>query len=208
MMKRLVMATAAAGLILASSGPVEATIADLVVEPASGTLVNVNDTFRLDIWARFSESGQWNSADLVFEWDPNYLQLDGEIHNPFFSMSWWPSHAINSTWADGDAAYSVVVFVENVTQDTRVVSLNFTALAPVSLTRFDIVHAAGAYPSNPTTKVIDPTTSTDCLGQVYGVAMRVIPEPASLTMALLGLATGWGLLRRKAQAAPLRDPLR
>ena len=198
-MKKLAMILAVAGLILVGTGPVEATIVDLSVEPASGTSVQVNETFSLDIWARFAESGQWNTTDIIFEWDPAYLQLDGKTDNPIFGASFWPGHPINNTWADGDAGYSAWHYVTNITEDTRVVTLNFTALAVVPSTMFNIVLNATAYPAAPTTMVIDPTTFTDCHGQLYGAEIEVVPEPA--TMCLLGLGGLGLLLRRRSRKA-------
>jgi len=182
-------------LVLGASAAYGATVVDLSVEPPTGTSVEVNDTFSLEIWARFAQSGQWNSADIIFEWDPTYLQLDGKTDNPVFSMSDWPGHPINNTWGDGDAGYSAVIFIENITTDTRVVTLNFTALAVVESTSFNIVLNTTAYPSSPTTMVIDPNTFLDCHRNRGGADVEITPEPA--TLSLLALGGAFALIRRR-----------
>jgi len=145
----------------------EATVVDLHVEPSTGTTVNVGDTFSLEIWARFSVSGQWIMADVVFQWDPDYLQLDGGTAS-------FPGHPINATWDDGDAAI-VTMQWPPATEDICMVTLNFTALAPTSSTTFNIVRNATAFPSGPpTTLVVDAVTFQDCLGNLYGAEVEIV----------------------------------
>ncbi len=194
---RYVTAVAAVGLLLAVTATAGATTVDLTVEPATGTTVKPGDAFTLDVWARFTEAGQWNTADIVFEWDPAYIQLDGGTFNPAFNMRFWPGHPINNTWTDGDAGCSVCKFVTNITSDTRIITLELTALDLVDSTRFDIVLNATNYPSNPTTMVIDPDTFLDCHGNLGGADVKIVPEPVTLAGLVLGLGSLVGYVRRR-----------
>lgn len=144
------------------------SIVVLSVEPPTGTSVEVGESFDLEVWARFSVEGHsWNFADIVFQWDPTYLQLDGGTS--------FPGHQINATWDDGDAAiaYGGGLF----TEDICMVTLNFTALASTSSTTFNIVRNATAFPSNPSTMVIEPYTWKDLSGTYYGADIEIVPPP-------------------------------
>jgi hypothetical protein len=169
---------------------------DLYVEPAVRTSVNVHDTFTLDVWARFSEPGSWYATDIVFEWDPTFIRLEGKTDNPLFNESFWPSHGINDTWDDGNAGYKATKSGEPISVDTWVVTLNFTALAPVSSTAFNIVLNAGSYSTNPTTEVLDAIASENCLGNLYGADVEIVPEPTAIFLLALG---GLGLLRTQGK---------
>ncbi len=187
------------GLLLAVTGTAGATTVDLTVEPATGTTVKPGDTFTLDVWARFAEAGQWNAADIVFEWDPAYIQLDGGTFNPAFSMAMWPSPpgGINDAWNDGDAGCSVVIFMSNITDDTRIITLELTALNLVDSTRFDIVLNAAAYSPGPTTMVIDPTTFLDCHRNLSGAEVKIVPEPVTMAGLMLGIGCLARYVRRR-----------
>ncbi|RKY21200.1 MAG: hypothetical protein DRP62_08140 [Planctomycetota bacterium] len=189
-MQKLIIILTVTALFMGAARRIEAVelvpVVDLYAEPAAGTSVNVNDTFTLAIMARFSEQGSWCATEIVFEWDPTYLRLDGETESPLFNESDWLSHEINDTWLDGDAGYKATNYDIPITMDTRVVTLNFTALAPVSSTTFNIALNAVAYPSEPTTVVLDAIALEDCHGGLYGANIEIVPEPATIAVLSFG----------------------
>ncbi len=223
-MKKLVALVAT--MILAVGGVAQASIAtvDLTVLPASKT-VNVGDNFSLEIWAEvvnFGPGDFWQKASVGLEFDPTYLQLDSAtINNSQFSLGMFAGGG-NNDWAAGYAWFNVGLG-GNITSDTRLATLDFTALAVVDLTQLDIadylrdavnptqVYAvfpvAGAPPNLIFYNLGDTYYN---LGKTYSPVgnrglgeITVIPEPATLIIwSLLGAgAAGLGVWRRRRWGA-------
>ena len=200
----------AAVLLVAVAGP-NATLGDEVLinlewRPAPQT-VFVDDPVGLGLYAVSADSELtqlFRALDLVFSWDPNYLQLDGLDQSgavPLLS-SGFPAndlHGLNEVVppADGDGYYKAWAHLgQPVVVDPAGVLLTtflFTALAPTDATQV-VMEVSGGSPVLETTVWGGPGANTNVTGTLDTGVIEIIPEPATLILLVLG---GLALPRRR-----------
>ena len=223
MKKFLAVCVVAAGVILALGAGAQATLVNVSLEPTTGTVVGVGQTFDLELWFRSSPTGVvvHHFDDLGLHWDPAYVSFNGPASTADGAYAWsdamsypggspsipmyWSAKAANATYTDGDAElmlapqfYWAYPGLGRPTTDQRQLTFTFTALALTDSTSIWLSRSGtvtgGVWAENPETAEV-----IDCTGDLIGAEVSVVPEPG--TMMLLGsLATGlFGIagIRRK-----------
>ena len=156
-MKKLLAICVVVGLIFAGSSFAQATpTVNVSLEPSTGTVVGVGQTFDLDLWFRSSTTGVivHHLDDLGLHWDPAYVSFDGPAstadgaypysqamnYEPFpgyvMSVPMWAA-AANATYTDGDAELRLDTTFQSSytpalgfpTTDQHQLTFTFTALA-------------------------------------------------------------------------------
>ena len=169
-------------------------------------MVNVGDPVALGLWAYTDpeELQLFRALDMVFTWDPAYLQLDDLDDTGAVELlsSGFPSddlYGLNEFVPpqDGDGYYLAWAPlgepIEVSPDGILLTTFEFTALSPTGGTLVDIAVSGGS-PSLETTVWGGPNANTNVTGTLGETWVEIIPEPATLT--LLALA-GCTLLRRR-----------
>jgi hypothetical protein len=174
----------------------------LELRPAVQT-VNVSDFADVGLYA-VSDNGSnqlMSAADVMFTWDPTYISLDGadiigadpNVLAGFFPAA-DPYGNINQGMnppTSGTGFWSVLASFGNpvaaTPSGTLISTFLLTALAPTPLTVVSIVPNAG---NGGHTKVYDGTIpNLDVTGSLGHSNITILPEPASLSLLLLGTMT-------------------
>jgi hypothetical protein len=167
--------------------------------------VDVGDPVALGLWAYTNpeELQLFRALDMVFTWDPTYLQLDGLDDSgavELLSSGFPPNDAygLNETVPpqDGDGYYRAWAPLGNPIEVSPggilLTTFEFTALAPTDGTLVDIAVSGGS-PVLDTTIWGGPDANTIVTGTLGETWVQIVPEPATLTLLLCGFP----LLRRR-----------
>jgi len=170
------------------AGVAQAALVDLSLEPSTST-VNVGDPFSLEFWMRSDPTGQSNDgADVQLQWDPLYVRLDGLVEDGDYD---WMMAFFNDPFDDGDVCFTLFAELggDSPQTDLHAVTLNFTALAVTDST---LVTIPATRPGSMPTCVA--WQGEDITGTLTGADIQIIPEPASLSLLVLG---GLAVIRRR-----------
>ena len=167
--------------------------------------VEVGDPVALGLWAYTNpeELQLFRALDMVFTWDPIYLQLDGLDHSGAVELltSGFPPddlYGLNETVPpqDGDGYYRAWAPlggpIEVSPSGILLTTFEFTALTPTAGTLVDIALSGGS-PLLETTVWGGPDANTIVTGTLGETWVEIIPEPATLALLLCGFP----LLRRR-----------
>ncbi len=211
-MKKLLAICVVVGLMLVLSAGVQATTVNVSLEPSTGTVVGVGQTFNLDLWLRSSDGSTivMDDAHLLLEWDPAYVGFSGSASTADGDYDWTtamcafpgmciPMYAFegtggfNETYADGDAKINLYPGFASMhgmslpQTDLNALTLTFTALALTDSTWINIRPMTYAE-CGVNSGIINPG-GYPVGGIGMGADVSVVPEPG--TMILIGsLATG------------------
>ncbi len=166
--------------------------------------VEVGDPVALGLWAYTNpeELQLFRALDMVFTWDPIYLQLDGLDDGgavELLSSAFPPDdpYGLNEIVPpqDGDGYYQAWAHlgepIEVSPGGILLTTFEFTALTPTAGTLVDIALSGGS-PLLETTVWGGPDANTIVTGTLGETWVEIIPEPTTLVLLLCGIP----LLRR------------
>ncbi len=188
--------------VIGLSGTAGALV-DLQWRPAQQT-VNVGEPVVIGLYAvsDSSEDQLISAMDVIVRWDPAFLSgvSLGDPQPAWLTDGFFGSapDEINQDLADGDVMYTAWAnfggSAAATPQGLLCVEFEFTALAPVESTT---VYIDTAFGSSAETKVFDGTVPNHDIKGTLGTAqVTVVPEPASLSALMLGVAGMWIRKRR------------
>lgn len=204
----LVVALLAATLMPSGAGVSGEIAIDLEWRPAAQT-VAVGSSVEIGLYAVAEEDQQlFRALDMVFVWDPLYLDFDGVDGAGAASLlySGFPtgdSYGLNEIVppADGDGYYRAWAHlgapITVTTAGVLLTTFEFTALELTPGTLVEIP-ASGGSPALETTVWGGPGANQDVTGSLGGAVVEIIiPEPGSLALGVVGLV----LMRRRRRLA-------
>ena len=195
----LLWAAATAGCWILPA-PASALI-NLELRPAN-QVVNVGDFADLELYA-VSDNGSdqlMSAADILFTWDPTYLDLVGldqtgataTLTSFFPQVDPWGGINNGNPPTSGTGLYSVSAFpgpanaIVATPAGTLLTTFLIDAIAPTPNTVFSLVMTVGGLSQ---TTVYDGTTpNTDVTGTLGVAHVTILPEPGTLVFGLLGAA--------------------
>ena len=181
----------------ASGGPIS-----LEWRPASQSVV-VGDTINIELYAVSDDSvdDEISVMDVILEWDPSFMSLQGLDNNGPYNWlsSSFPATAIgglNPDYSDGDATYTArSQFIPPSAIATPggllVTTVQFLALAETPGTMLTIPESKGLAE----TSVIGDIPGFDVHSSLGSAMVTITPEPASFMLLLAGATM---VIRRRA----------
>ena len=182
---------------------------DLEWRPPSQT-VGVGDIVELGLYAVSDSAFDHviSSLTVILSWEPQYLRLlDRDNNGPYdWLFSGFPhdsgldSDHLNDTWTDGDAFLAALGDVAPdplpiaTTEGLLVTTILFRALAVTPSTQVYILPDVGGMSASQVFDGITPSTLVT--GDLGKATVKIVPEPATLTLLLLGAALACRTRRR------------
>ena len=181
--------------------------ADINLEYRTNNPWLVGETVAVQLYAVSDDPGDYQSFSAIrtiFDWDPNYLELlqvDQTGAVPLMS-SGFPS---NDAWGlneevppqDGDGLYQALANfntpVETTTAGVLVTTFLFEALQVTPATPVNIL-VEGGNPLYDTAVIDGVIAGLNVTGTLAGTPVEIVPEPATLSLATLGILL---ILRRR-----------
>lgn len=204
-MLRVIVRACAIGLIAFALPPIASATISLVYRPAEQT-VYVGDTVEIGLYAVSDDqtTQPLSAVDLVFAWDPAYLQLTGLNHDDAVENggSFFPENDIfglNEVVPpqDGDGLY--VLFaplfdaINATPQGVLLTTFEYLALDQTNQTTLDMLDVGGDPPRQTVVWGGGEHANEDVTGAIGTATVTIIPEPASILLFLTAAAT----LRRR-----------